>query len=286
MHACQARPVQNEGKSLFVLAADGDTEGETKGDRVTITATEYSRGPWDPGACHGGPVSALLVRLAERVGESTAWQLTRITVELLRPVPVDVPLRTWAEIARAGRMVSLVDTGLSTEDGTEVARARVLRIRRAPVALPAGLVQEPAFGPAGAGSVSAVAPWATSGTAYHKDSVDLAFTEGSFDAPGPVAMWCRLRVPLIAGEEPSGPQRVMAAADFSNGVANELDGETMSFINPDLTVHLLRPPVGEWIGARAKCHYGDEGAGMSDTALYDSAGRLGRGVQSILVAPR
>ena len=47
----------------------------------------------------------------------------------------------------------------------------------------------------------------------------------------------------------------------------------MTFVNPDLTVHLAHEPVGEWIGLDARSHYGALGAGMSDTALYDRSGR-------------
>jgi hypothetical protein len=35
------------------------------------------------------------------------------------------------------------------------------------------------------------------------------------------------------------------------------------FINPDLTVHLWREPVGEWIGTDAVTRTSDSGIGMS-----------------------
>jgi hypothetical protein len=266
--------VQNDGKSLFTSHGD------------TVMATEYARGPWDPRACHGGPVSALLVRAAEAVDDGTVpWQLARITVDLVRPVPVLVPLRPSCTIERPGRLVSLVGCSLATEDGVEVARAAVLRVRRAEVDLTGASEPEPVFAEPGVGSRER-SPWAGEETAFHKDAVELVFSEGAFDAPGPVSMWCRLLVPLFDGEEPSGAQRSVCAADFSNGVSSELEAETMLFINPDLTVHLLRPPVGEWIGVRARSHYGVEGAGLADTALYDELGRVGRAAQSLLLAPR
>jgi hypothetical protein len=265
--------VHNEGKSLF--AREGDA----------VVATEYARGPWDPGACHGGPVSALLVGAAEQVDATGPWQVARVTVELLRPVPVGAPLRVSAEVERPGRMVSLVGSSLSTEQGVEVARARVLRIRRAEVELPSEVVAEPSFGEPGVGSRS-LATWMTEQTAFGRDAVELVFAGGAFDAPGPVTMWCRLAVPVFDREEPSGAQRAVCAADFSNGVASEIDAESMMFINPDLTVHLFREPLGEWIGIDARCHYGAEGAGMSEAGVFDANGRVGRSAQSILLATR
>ena len=61
---------------------------------------------------------------------------------------------------------------------------------------------------------------------------------------------------VVAGEQPSGVQRAAAAADFGNGVSGGLPYDRFTFINPDLTIHLLRPPVGEWIGMRAASFYG------------------------------
>ena len=105
-----------------------------------------------------------------------------------------------------------------------------------------------------------------------------------------MAVWIRITKPVVPGEEPSGVQRAVAAADFGNGVSRGLDAERFLFINPDLTVHLIRVPVGEWIGMRTASHYGIEGrssgVGMAESALYDAAGRVGRSVQSLFVDPR
>src|SRR6476469_8227356 len=105
---------------------------ETAGD--ALVATELSRGPWDPTACHGGPVAAVLVRECEQF-DPDPWQLARITVELVRPVPVGMPLTITTIVERPGRNVSLLATSLCRSDGTEVAKARALRIRTAPVPL-------------------------------------------------------------------------------------------------------------------------------------------------------
>jgi hypothetical protein len=110
------------------------------------------------------------------------------------------------------------------------------------------------------------------------------------DAPGPVGVWIRLRVPVVPGEAPSGVQRAAAAADFGNGVSGGLPFERFTFINPDLTVHLLRVPVGEWIGMRAASHYGaaiaSTSAGFAESELFDAEGRVGRGVQSLILDER
>ena len=82
---------------------------------------------------------------------------------------------------------------------------------------------------------------------------------GGMDVPGPAAVWARQRVPLVDGEEPSGLQRLFAVADSGNGVSNYLDPRKWWFINSELTVHLRRPPAGEWIGLDAVTLVGKHG---------------------------
>ncbi len=74
-----------------------------------------------------------------------------------------------------------------------------------------------------------------------------------------------------------------AAADFGNGVAAELDFESSSFINPDLTISVHRPPVGEWICLDARTRFGTPGIGAAESALWDVEGRIGRSVQNLVV---
>jgi hypothetical protein len=58
------------------------------------------------------------------------------------------------------------------------------------------------------------------------------------------------------------------------------------FLNPDLTLHLARPPHGEWIGLDALTLPSDLGVAMAESAVYDDHGRLGRAAQSLLLQPR
>jgi hypothetical protein len=255
--------------------------------------TELARGPWDPRACHGGPVSALLTRAVEQTtGESPVdWQIARVSIELTRPVPVGVGLTLRTEIERDGRKVSLVAARLLDGD-VEVARARSLRIRTKELQLGDEAVQ-PLPDPPGtpADGVAQRVVWADDDlVAFHRNACEHRFTEGGWDVPGPVGVWIRLLVPLVPGEEPSGAQRAAAAADFGNGVSGGLPYDRYTYINPDLTVHLMRPPVGVWIGMRSASYYGtatgSSGAGFAESALFDADGRLGRSVQSLILDER
>src|SRR3954447_14521424 len=96
-------------------------------DGEEIVPTELSRGPWDPNALHGGPTAALLARALERHDPGSASFVARLTVELLRPVPL-APLRVVARTGRAGRNVQALEGALFARD-REVARATALPLR-------------------------------------------------------------------------------------------------------------------------------------------------------------
>jgi acyl-Coa thioesterase superfamily protein len=120
---------------------------------------------------------------------------------------------------------------------------------------------------------------------YHT-AMEYRFIEGAFMEPGPAVVWMRMGVPLLPHEEPSPLQRVLAAADSGNGVSAALDWRQYLFINVDLSVHLHRMPAGEWVCLDAITLPEPNGVGLADTALYDTEGPIGRGLQTLLVAER
>jgi len=237
-------------------------------------------GPWSPDAQHGGPVAALLARTVESAPAPGPMQLVRLTVELLRPVPMH-PLSASATVTRPGKKVQVVEASLAA-DGIVVASARALRIRTAPVEVPAQKPQ-PASPPP---PQELTPPLPNSTRTAFAEAVDIRFVRGGWEELGPVTMWTRLTVPVVAGEEATPMQRAAAAADFGNGVSRILDFETHVFINPDLTVSLSRVPQGEWIGFDVVSRLSGDGYGQAESLIFDPLGPVGRAVQSLLVELR
>ena len=245
-----------------------------------FVATELARGPWDPNAQHGGAPAALLMRQFERHDQDPGLMLSRVTYELLRPVPLG-ELEVTCSVLRPGRRVQLLDGSIIAPDGTEVVRARALKV--APADTDAGSSDPAPPGPDSA-QTDAMDHWKM--TTFPGDAMEIRFVAGRFGQPGPATAWFRLRVPLVAGERPSGLQRLAAAADFPNGIANEISRARYLFINPDLTLYVERLPVGEWICLDARMRVPSGGVGFSEAVLYDREGRVGRSLQSLYVAPR
>lgn len=249
--------------------------------------TDLARGPWSADALHGGPVAALLAGAAEGLLEDL--HPARVTVELLRPTPI-APLTVTAGVARPGRKVRLLTADVATEDGTRVASATVLGIRRDDVAVPEVTGGPPPPPPPPPTAVPAAARGALAlggdWDAFHNQGVEHRFVAGSFLDPGPATDWIRLRVPVVAGRPPSPLERVLSAADFGHGISGVADFTRLLFINPDLTVHLHRLPAGEWVCLDAVSNLEPHGVGLAQSALWDERGLLGRSLQSLLVAPR
>ncbi|MFD4241990.1 thioesterase family protein [Streptomyces sp. NPDC058525] len=253
-------------------------------DAGRFLATEYTRGPWDPGAQHAGPPAALLGRAVEERPDARAdMRIARITYEILRPVPIG-PLEVTTGVLRAGRGTEVVEAALTPEGGAApVMVARALRIRVAEGAVPA-VVPGPQLPPPGeAGTVPFFpVPWETG---YHT-AMEARFTEGAFVELGPGTCWMRMRVPLVAGEEIRPLDRVLVAADSGNGISSVLDYGRFVFVNGDLTVHLRRHPVGEWACVESRTSVDAGGIGLVDARLHDEKGPIGRSAQSLFVAPR
>lgn len=125
-------------------------------------------------------------------------------------------------------------------------------------------------------------PWEVG---YHT-AMESRFTEGAFMESGPGTCWMRMRVPLIAGEDTVPLDRVLIAADSGNGISSVMDFERFVFVNGDLTVHLHRHPVAEWVCVEARTSVDGAGIGLADSRLHDEKGPIGRGAQSLFVAAR
>jgi Thioesterase-like superfamily len=252
-------------------------------DGELLVPTELTRGPWDPVAQHGGPPAALLARAVERLDGGADFQVGRITLEILRPLPI-APLRAEARVARPGRRVQLVEASLSDGDG-ELMRASAWRIRRERVELPAAAIARPEP-PPGPDRGRARDFFDTGQESGYHTAMEARFVSGAFREPGPAVVWLRMRYPLVSGEEPSPLQRVMVAADAGNGVSATLDLARYLFINVDLSVHLERMPAGEWLCLDAVTLPQPTGVGTADTVLSDEEGRIGRAVQTLMVSER
>ena len=75
-------------------------------DGDSVATSPHAAGPWDPSMQHGSPPAALVVWAAEAIPTPVPMRIARVTVDLMRPVPV-APLTIESEVLREGRKIQL-----------------------------------------------------------------------------------------------------------------------------------------------------------------------------------
>lgn len=245
-------------------------------------ATEYTRGPWSRDHQHAGPPSALLAREGGRVSGLPEAHFARLTFDILRPIPIG-RMSVSARVVRPGRSVEQVEGDLHA-DGELVMRMSGWRVRDEPFELPERLATEPPP-PGPDGLDEAHMPFFVDEIAYHR-SLEWRVASGDLAGPGPCAVWTRMRVSLVAGEDPAPLEHLLVMGDAASGVSATLDWQRHTFLNVDFGVHLERPPEGGWLAMDAVTRPGTRGAGQCVSVLSDTTGRLGVSTQSLLIAAR
>lgn len=250
-----------------------------------FVANAITRGPWDERMMHGGAPSALLAREIEQLPPGRDdMVVARLTVELLGGVPVG-PVNVAGAVVKPGRRFQLVDARLDA-NGRRVCMARAVRLRRALLPAAAATPVDGARPLPPPEDGTPLAPFVVRADGiFHPDACEIRHVGGELGS-GAVAVWIALREELVAGEAPSPLSRVAAAADFANGVSWIIPFDEWLYVNTDLTIHLHREPVGEWIGLDARTSISAIGVGQATGVLHDLHGPVGACAQSLFVEPR
>lgn len=271
----------DSGAALFVPIA-ALREGYER-----FLATRYTVSVWAETMQHGAPPSALLTRALENCAPRPEARLARVTMEILGPVPVaEIEVRAWIE--RPGRRVEMLAAELVAQrpDGTArtVARATAWRIATSDTSAVAFAAEAPLV----PGPEDSEPGWGFAAD-WHGGYLDALEFRGVVPVDpqeGTGSLWTRSLVPVVAGETPSPITRLFGVADIANGVGARLDAKDWTFLNTDLTVEILREPVGEWVGVRARTSIAADGIGLCAATLYDADGAVGRSFQTLEVRAR
>ncbi len=246
--------------------------------------TEHARGPWDRQALHGGAPASLITAAFERMQPGAELRIGRLTFEFLRPIPL-APLRLATSVVRPGRRVQELAAELYAGD-LLICRAAALRVQEVPGDLPPVAADACAGLPGPeTGKPIRFAIDGTDDASFGASAMEMRWLDDPF-ALGPCRVWMRLRMPIVGGWETTPLMRLVATADFGNGVSAALPFDRFLFINADLTVHLQRTPRGEWIGLDASTHLHAGGNGLAESVLHDEEGAVGRAFQTLVVGTR
>jgi hypothetical protein len=254
------------------------------GDRFVPTAS--ATGPWGADRLHGGPVLGLIARAIEASAPDPDLVMSRLTLDLFRPVPL-APLTLRIEPLRQGSRLWLLQGALHA-GSEELARATALLLRASDVAN----TSAPSAAPPPAGPDDLPTESLMRGFKRDRDGFPPGFhnrvqTRWVPRADGdPLAIWFHLPIALVEGEQASPFQHAVALSDFANAVASiaaqERDRAATPYINADGTLYLTRRPQGEWFCLREQATDAERGVSVTETLLYDTAGAFGRVLQARL----
>ncbi|NMO05166.1 thioesterase family protein [Gordonia sp. TBRC 11910] len=245
---------------------------------------------WADTLQHGGPPTALLTRSLQAVVAGRSGGFSRITTDILGAIGLDVN-RVRAQVIRPGRQISVIGAELDVRqaDGSfrTAARASAWFLDGAPTAPIEHLPRPPLTPPPGEVAMRrGITTDDTTGIDWGTVAFIGTTETGRADSRngGTPATWIRPLLPLVDGEPTSDLSSAFTVIDVANGIGTSLDPRRWSWMNTDTTVHLLRPPRGEWLGLDSDLAVGPAGYGATFADLYDADGFVGRSAQTVLLA--
>ena len=234
-----------------------------------FTPTDRARGPWVEDSLHGRMIAGLVGHVFETRHGDPEFNLTRITIDLVRPTRFDdVAIET--NVTREGSRIRVLDASVVIR-GEEIAQARAVFLRRGEP--PAGEIWSPP-------PVTFPHPESLESTPQGivpngVSSWDMRAAGGRFGEVGRRVIWQRQLVPLVQGVETGPIARIGMAADNTNPWANSGD-RGLVYINSDVSLYLHRPAVGEWLCVEVTSHQAVDGVAVGAATLHDLDGPIGQ----------
>lgn len=239
-----------------------------------------ARGPWSAEHCHAGPVAGLVARAVEAaIGPEKA--LTRLTIDLIRPMPLS-GLKIEATPTRESRSLATTSAAVTDRDGRLCASATSLHLA------------ERDFGE------TPTAPWpklslaemepgvfpvkeTMHGLDCFAQHVAIGFPPGEAPQPGPTTVWMKTP-PLLPDEAPSPFQRLCPLADCGNAISRNAEIDAFGFLNPDVTIVAHRRSDAEWLASTARSEWRPNGLGLASAVIQDEDGPIATVLQSLLLS--
>lgn len=239
-----------------------------------VLPTDLPVSPWNPTALNGVAVGGLLAALIEEYAPPTAAPLhwARLVIDLLGAVPATELIPRFTML-RDGRQMQMLQVELLA-GGRAVARAQALRVRDAATVAcetPLGAAMPQDF---------PLAPPQTLGVLRHTERRVIAPRNRT---SGPGALWVKFDHEVIGGVALSPLVRAAMAGDYAAGTGNMLVPQLYNWPNLDISLFLMREPVGEWIMIEATCESAGNGTAISSARLADRSGTFARTHQVVFI---
>lgn len=257
------------------------------GDLFTPQAAAGS--PWSETMQHGGPVNAIITMSIEAIAEEACMDVARLTIDILKPVPMQ-PVKIKSRFIRRGGKMAVVDTFLTVDGSDEpVASGRAVLLKATQGKQPVFDV----FGPLPETRDSiAREPWIPEEMAadlppglHH-----LIRFHPSTNKERPIC-WINGDANMLQDRAMTPIEQCTTTADMATVLAARMrvtqvgvtSPDVMGLMNTNTSIHFSRPPAGKWFGFTDHFIQVSEGYGLAECAIYDEQGCIGRVTQNLIV---
>jgi hypothetical protein len=230
-----------------------------------------ARGPF--AGLHGGAVTGLLCAEMEAEAQRRdAGVPVSVTAHMLRPAPEAV-LTTEMVTVHSGQRVTVLENR-ATVGGKVLTVARACFVATAETPSAPDLPRCPR-------RVDDLPEWtrpSPRGGPWFMDTMSVRFGHGIH--------WFRIHRPIV--RPLTDLARVVCVADWAHGLSRPDSPQSpavRAFPNPELTVHLIRPAEGDWVGVEATTRWRKDGLGCGRAVLWDECGEIGTVAMAIVLVP-
>ncbi len=233
---------------------------------------EVARGPFQ--GMQGGAIAALMCHEIDLASASTGrWQFANVVSSFLRPVPLE-PLNVSVIPRRVGRRVAIYDAELSSA-------GVVLGLQRATLIRPQTdrNIPEPPEERATPSDFPEARRPSPHGERWMMEEMEVRFESERIT-------WFHMNAPIADGA--CCVANLLPPVDWTHGLAppeGARDRPNFAIPNTDLAVHLLREPVGEWVGIEHKNAWSSDSIGVGWGRIRDMQGLVGCVAMSIAITP-
>lgn len=245
--------------------------------------------PWSETMQHGGPVNAIIALSVESSAKEIGMEISRLTFDILKPVPME-PIKVVSRFIRKGRRMAVLDTYLTVEGSDEpVASGRAVLLKPIVDKEPSLTTLESM--PARRSSISSQ-PWIPKEMVSHlPPGLHLLIRfHPSTERERPVC-WITGDTGMLQHRAMTALEQCATAADMTTVLAARMrltqecieQSDVMGLMNTNTTIHFARQPIGEWYGFTDHFISISDGYGVAECALFDEEGCIGRVAQSLIV---
>lgn len=243
-------------------------------------STIHAQGAWNPHEQHMAPVTGIMVHALEQFEPRSDMRLARFNFDILGLIPGG-EFTIEITLLRPGRTIELLQAELVAGGRTAV-RATAWRLGENDTTSVEAYEDQPLPG------VEEAEPW--NGMSMWPGGFIKTLTGRAVSGhrPGRGRAWLHSSHTMLDGGGHASPLvRLLGLADSANGVSARLKPEPGGWMYPnvDLSIHLYRDPVGEWLGLDTKVSLSGDGVGLTSTVLHDEQGPFGRSEQILTVRP-